>query len=168
MELMGASLIPAFTLICAITVQKILSEGVPFWHLFFFLVDEGWENPILKYHYKRAIISPPAKRHLNGVSLACWWWPNIECWLGSLVIFRGIWTRIAKNLYTFVIFREDSDTLSPLRIRAWLHVNTAFYQGHISIYKPWITSAPNTDHAARIPVFMFSDQIIPYKKGCCF
>ena len=32
-----------------------------------FLVDEGWE----KYHYKRATIGPPAKRHLNGVSLAC-------------------------------------------------------------------------------------------------
>ena len=25
-----------------------------------------------KYHYKRAIISPPAKRHLNGISLVCW------------------------------------------------------------------------------------------------
>ena len=42
-----------------------------------------------KYHYKRAIIDPPAKRHLNGVSLACRWWPNIECWLGGFVIFRG-------------------------------------------------------------------------------
>ena len=33
-----------------------------------------------KYHYKWAIIGPPAKRHLNGVSLAGrWWWPTIEC-----------------------------------------------------------------------------------------
>ena len=32
----------------------------------FGLVEKGWE----KYHYKRAIIGPPAKRHLNRVSLA--------------------------------------------------------------------------------------------------
>ena len=32
----------------------------------FFKVDEG-----SKYHFKRALIGPPAKRHLNGVSLAC-------------------------------------------------------------------------------------------------
>ena len=43
-----------------------------------------------KYHYKRAIIGPPAKRHcLNGVSLVCRLWNNIECWLGSFEILRG-------------------------------------------------------------------------------
>ena len=42
-----------------------------------------------KYHYKRAIIGPPVKHNLNGVSLACRWWPYIEWWLGSFVIFRG-------------------------------------------------------------------------------
>ena len=36
----------------------------------------------------RVIIGPPAKHHLNGVSLACRWWPNIECWLGSFVILK--------------------------------------------------------------------------------
>ena len=35
-----------------------------------FLVVEGREDPN-KYHYKRAIIDPPAKHHLNGVSQAC-------------------------------------------------------------------------------------------------
>ena len=50
---------------------------------FVVVVDEGWDN------YKGAIIGPPAKHHLNGVLLACWWWPNIECWLGSFVIFQG-------------------------------------------------------------------------------
>ena len=35
----------------------------------FFLVDEGEGGS--KYHYKGAIIDPPAKRHLNGVSLVC-------------------------------------------------------------------------------------------------
>ena len=29
---------------------------------------------------------------------------NIECWLGSFVIFQGIWTSIAKKPYSFVIF----------------------------------------------------------------
>ena len=49
---------------------------------FFFSVDE---RRGLEYHYKRAIIGPPGKRHLNGVSLAGRWWPNIEfSWLGSL------------------------------------------------------------------------------------
>ena len=34
----------------------------------FFLVDERIKIP---QYYKRANIGPPAKRHLNGVSLAC-------------------------------------------------------------------------------------------------
>ena len=33
------------------------------------------------------------------------WWPNIECWLGSLVIFQGIQTSVAKKPYIFVIFQ---------------------------------------------------------------
>ena len=37
----------------------------------------------------RAIVGPPAKRHLNGVWLGCRWWPNVECWLGSFENFRG-------------------------------------------------------------------------------
>ena len=44
---------------------------------FVFLVDDGRKYP--KPHYKRAIIGPPAKRHLNGVSLAGGLMPNIEC-----------------------------------------------------------------------------------------
>ena len=35
--------------------------------MFFFFVDEGRES---MYHFKRAIIGPPVKRHLNGGSLA--------------------------------------------------------------------------------------------------
>ena len=37
--------------------------------VFLFLVDEG---------IQRANIDPPAKRHLNGVSLACQLWPKID------------------------------------------------------------------------------------------
>ena len=57
------------------------------------------------YHYKQAIIDPPAKRHLNGVLLAARWWPNIECWLSSFVDLHGIRTSIAKKPYIFVIFQ---------------------------------------------------------------
>ena len=64
-----------------------------------------WGKEEFRYHYKWAIIGPPAKRHLNGVLLAGWWWLNIECRLGSFVIFQGIWTSIAKIPYIFVIFQ---------------------------------------------------------------
>ena len=78
-------------------IQNVLSEGVQLW-LFFILV---WS----KYHYKRTIIGPQAKCHFNGVSLACRWWPNIECWLGSFVIVQGIRTNIAKKPFIFCDFQ---------------------------------------------------------------
>ena len=76
---------------------------------------------------------PPAKRHLNGASLANRWWPNIEYWLGSLVIFQGIRTSIAakplfqgdtdpcpSKPYIFVIFQGGgSGPLSPLWGKAY-------------------------------------------------
>ena len=42
-------------------------------------------------------------------------WPDIECWLGSFVIFQGIRTTIAKKSYIFVIFKGvgGPDCLSP-------------------------------------------------------
>ena len=56
-------------------------------------------------HYKRVTIGSPGKCHLNGVSLASRWCPNIECWLGSFVIFQGMRTSIAQKPYIFVIFQ---------------------------------------------------------------
>ena len=56
-----------------------------------------------KYHQYRAIIGLPAKRHLNGLSLACRCLPNIG-WLDGFVIFQVIGTSIAKKLYIFVSF----------------------------------------------------------------
>ena len=53
-------------------IQKILSKGSNFDNVFFFsFYFSWWREGVSKYHYKRAIIGPPAKRHLNGVSLAC-------------------------------------------------------------------------------------------------
>ena len=61
----------------------------------------------------QAIIGQPGKRHLNGVTLAGRWWPNVECWPGSFVIFQGIRTSIANKSYIFVIFQAGSRTLPP-------------------------------------------------------
>ena len=48
--------------------RKFCERGSKFDNiLLFFLVDEGMKDPNL---YKWAIIGPPAKHHLNGVSLA--------------------------------------------------------------------------------------------------
>ena len=64
---------------------------------------EGRDDPS-KYNYNRAIIGPPAKRHLNGVSLARRQWPKMKCWLGSLMVFQGIRTSIPKKPYIFCDF----------------------------------------------------------------
>ena len=81
------------------------------------LVDEGRDDPAttksrpLSAHRRNAIF--------YGISLAGRSWPNIECWLGSFVIFQGaeIRTRIAKKPYIFVIFQEGSGPPAPFWIR---------------------------------------------------
>ena len=45
--------------------ETFVREGLT---LTFFPVNEGVGS---KYHYKPVIIDPPAKRHLNVISLAC-------------------------------------------------------------------------------------------------
>ena len=70
-------------------------------------MEEGY-----KYHYKRAIIDLPAKRHLNGVLLACRCWPTIECWLDSCD-FSGDPNQYCKETIFFVIFQGDHDPLFP-------------------------------------------------------
>ena len=89
-------------------IQNVLSEGVQLWLFFvFFLV---WS----KYHYKRTIIGPQAKRHFNGVSLACRWWPNIESGLVALWLFRGSGPVLLRNP-TFLYFSGGGglDLYSP-------------------------------------------------------
>ena len=88
----------------------------------FFVVDEGIDDQ--NTTKSRAIIVSPAKRHLNGVSLAGRWRPINECWLGSFVIFQGIRTSIAKKPYIFVIFQGGLDPYSPLdpRMGYFIHI----------------------------------------------
>ena len=65
-----------------------------------------------KYHHESAITIPLVGR----------WWPNIECWLCSFVIFHGIQTSIAKKPYIFCDFSGEGgwDPCPPLWIRAWV------------------------------------------------
>ena len=74
--------------VCFYTNQKVLSEGVQFWELFLFVWDSLEEGSTI-----------------SGPSSACRWWPNIECWLGSFVIFMGIRTIVAKKPY-FLFYRS--------------------------------------------------------------
>ena len=60
---------------------------------------------ILLVHYLvsnqcRVNIGPPAKRHLNGVSLVGRWWPVYRCLLGSFSIFLSGHDRAQK--YTLI------------------------------------------------------------------
>ena len=91
-----------------VRIQKVLSEGFQLWQRFFFLfffLFSWWEEGGSKYHFKQANIGPPPKPHWNGVSLACRWWPNIKCWLGSFVIFRGSGPALLRNPIFLWFFR---------------------------------------------------------------
>ena len=43
-----------------------------------------------------------------------------QCWVGSFVIFHGIWTSIPKETYSFVIF-QGGNGLDPKYPRLWIH-----------------------------------------------
>ena len=77
-----------------------LSEGFHNTDNDFFMRGERIQIPL-----KRVIIGPPAKRHLNGVSLAGRWWPKNEYWLGSLASSQVSGVSITKETYSFVIFQ---------------------------------------------------------------
>ena len=99
-------------------IQKVLSEGVQFWCLFF-LVDEGVGS---KYHYKRVIIGLPVKRHLSKKPYK-WHFTGVPMMtqLGSFVIFQGIRTSIAKEPIILWFFRGAQTPCPPLWIRSCAH-----------------------------------------------
>ena len=108
-------------------IQKVLSEGGPTLTTFF-LVDEGREDPSTiisgpsSARQRNAITGhrrPTSQTPLNGVSLACQWWPNIECWLSSCS-FSGD----PENPIFLWFFRggggfEPPAPPPPLWIRTW-------------------------------------------------
>ena len=72
-----------------------------------------------------AIIGPPAKRHLNGVSLTGRWWPNTEYWRVSFVVLQEIRTNDAKKPSIIVIF-QGGGGLDPLPPSGSAHVSCVF------------------------------------------
>ena len=78
-------------------------------------MEGGWIQIPLKTGHQ----GPTSEMPLNGVTLACRWWPNIENWLGSFVIFQGIWTSIAKKPYILWFFDGWG---VPLWIRSFFSV----------------------------------------------
>ena len=53
-------------------------------NVFFFFKGERIQISLKAGHHRPASETP-----FNGVSLACRWWPNVECWLGCSENFRG-------------------------------------------------------------------------------
>ena len=82
---------------------------------YFFLVDDGIEDPNITINWPSSARQRNAilmfrycrnKVHYNGVSLAGRRWPNIECWLGSFVIFQvGSEPVLLRKPMFFVIFQ---------------------------------------------------------------
>ena len=114
-------------------IQKVFQRGCNtdniFFLLFFLFLVDGMERGS-KCHYKWAIIGPPAKRHWNGGSLACRYWPTIECWLGSLVIFRGSRSKLLGNsifLWCFRGVRTPCPPSGSAHLQALLFID--FFRG---------------------------------------
>ena len=93
-------------------IQKVLSEQwSQLWQHFFFFFLRWWGYP--NTTKRGVIISQPAKRHLNGVSLAGRLWPNIECWLSSFVNIRGSGPVLLRN-HIYLWFSRGRGILEPL------------------------------------------------------
>ena len=84
----------------------------------FFLVDDGRKDP--NTTISGPSLAPPAKHHLNGVSLIdnpalvtyIRSLPNMECWLGSFVILRGTGLICLETLF-MVIFQGGGVRTPP-------------------------------------------------------
>ena len=76
---------------------------------FFSWWGEGGSKPstTIAGHHRPASETP-----LNGVSLACPWWPNTECWLGSCD-FQEVRTCSARKPNIFVNFQGVRTPCSP-------------------------------------------------------
>ena len=75
---------------------------------FFFIREEGVVITLLAGH-DRPASETPFKWRFTGRPI----WPNIECYLGSFVIFQGIQTSFAKKPYIFCDFSRGSERPVP-------------------------------------------------------
>ena len=89
------------------------SDNVFFFVVFFFSFFSSWRENGSKVPLRAGHHRPTSETPLNGVSLACRWWPNIEFWLGSFVIFQGIWASIAKKPIFLWFFTGVSGPHAP-------------------------------------------------------
>ena len=92
--------------------RKFCQRGSKFDNIcfLFFVVGEGIEDPDTAIYWpSSARQQTPFKRCFAGGPMMS----NIECWLGSFVIFQGIRTSIAKKPYIFCDFSEGVTTLDP-------------------------------------------------------
>ena len=73
-----------------------------------------------KYHYNWAIIGPPAKRHLNGISLTSHW-RHFESGLVALWFFKESGPVLLRNIIFLCFFRGSGPPV-PLSGSAHLHI----------------------------------------------
>ena len=106
--------------------RKFWQRGVQLWRffaLFFFFVlfFEGREYP-------NTPINWPLLAYL-----ACWWWPDNECRLGSFVIFRGSRTVLQRNPIVLWFFQGAIRTPCPhpLGIRPLILLSESSRTGEI-------------------------------------
>ena len=137
-------------------VWEVLSEGVQLWLRFSFIsfFSCSWSRERgSKYHCKWVIIGPPAKRHLNVISLTGRLWPNNKCLLGSFLTFQGIRTRIDNKSYSLVIVQGEGvrtptpSKSAPVDVALWLKCHTWISKTSLSpahlrriLCQIWITS----------------------------
>ena len=93
--------------------SKFCQRGSNFDNVFF----SWWEEGGPKYHYKRTILGPPAKRLRADDG------PTLNAGLVALYFFRGSGPVLLRNPIFFIFFSGGEggpDPLSPLWICAWL------------------------------------------------
>ena len=105
-------------------------------NVFFLFKGERIQISLKAGHHRPASETP-----LNGVSLACRWQPNVECWLGSFENSRGSGPVLLRNSI-FLQGGGGPDPLSPSWIRAWNRTmyslieitENPFYRAHRLLY----------------------------------
>ena len=87
-------------------------SGSDFWQRFFLI----YKGERIRISLKAVHHWPASEMPLNGVSLACRRWPNVECWLGCLRNFRGSGPILLRNSIFLWFFRGGGgspDLLPP-------------------------------------------------------
>ena len=117
--------------------RRPCKRGYNFHKAFFQLMRGGR----IKNHYNQAIIGPPA------CSLACRWWPNIECWLGWFTIFSGSGAVLLRNLILLWFFKGSGSAVT--------HSGSAHACQLVPYAKYWLNGKIVLAHQIRISNILF-------------